>query len=102
MKAWAYTTRWMFERRMPPEKMASASPMLQIAWPGSGYRAECCQYAIEATADRNHSYLDVHPLVRFRGEDLQPAETVVQERLLGRHEQISVPVRSLADQTTHQ
>ena len=29
-------TRWMLERRMPPLKMLSVSPMLQIACPGRG------------------------------------------------------------------
>ena len=30
-------TRCMFERRIPPLKMLSASPTLQIAYPGMGY-----------------------------------------------------------------
>lgn len=33
-----YTTRCRFERRMPPLKIARASPTLQIACPGIGYK----------------------------------------------------------------
>lgn len=37
----AYMTRWRAERRMPPLKIESASPMLQTAWPGRGCGHAC-------------------------------------------------------------
>lgn len=73
----AYTTRWRFERRIPPLKSASASPTLQIAWPGMGCAVQ--DKSTDLSCNEYGTYLDVKPLLCSRWIYLQSSESVVKE-----------------------
>ncbi len=64
---------------MPPLKMLSASPTLQIACPGRGCVRDLSICAAQVQTITN---LDIKPLVRTRRENLQPTQAVVKERLV--------------------
>ena len=66
---------------MPPLKIVRASPTLQIACPGIGYKLSCSVSSHDSRKKSCKSYPDVLPLARAGHHHLEPAETVMQERL---------------------
>ena len=75
-----HITLCRFDRRIPPLKIARASPMLHMAYPGTGW---CVNGLVsyEAQQFSMHADLDVEPVLRTRWHDLKPSQAIMQEGL---------------------